>query len=119
VPIEVPRLRAKDYMEDFINPEEYLEEQKQKIEADREKLKKHPPEPVQDVLAFLLENAPAREVGAADLSIIREEGYYFVPQMQTKIMNEGWASYWHSRLMTEKRGRPQSRSSTTPRTTRA
>ncbi len=56
--IVVPRLRAKDYMEDFINPEEFLEEQKKKIESDREKLKKYPPEPVQDVLAFLLDNAP-------------------------------------------------------------
>ena len=26
---------------------------------------------------------------------------YFVPQMQTKIMNEGWASYWHMRIMRE------------------
>ena len=33
---------------------------------------------------------------------IREEAYYFAPQWQTKIMNEGWATYWHSRLMTEK-----------------
>src|SRR5690606_9844644 len=38
----------------------------------------------------------------AILTIIRDEAYYFLPQMQTKIMNEGWASYWHSRLMTEK-----------------
>jgi len=37
-----PRLRAKDYMESFINPEEYLEEQKKKIEAEREKAKKFP-----------------------------------------------------------------------------
>jgi len=36
------------------------------------------------------------------LEVIREEAFYFVPQMQTKIMNEGWATYWHSRLMTEK-----------------
>jgi stage V sporulation protein R len=36
------------------------------------------------------------------LSVIREEAYYFLPQMQTKIMNEGWASYWHSKLMTER-----------------
>ena len=34
------------------------------------------------------------------LGIIREEAYYFLPQMQTKIMNEGWASYWHSKIMT-------------------
>jgi stage V sporulation protein R len=100
--VEVPRLRAKDYMEDFINPEEFLEEQKKKIEADREKLKKYPTEPVQDVLAFLLENAPLERWERLVLSIIREEAYYFVPQMQTKVMNEGWASFWHSRLMTER-----------------
>ena len=34
------------------------------------------------------------------LSIIREEAYYFAPQGQTKIMNEGWASFWHSTIMT-------------------
>ena len=31
---------------------------------------------------------------------MREEAYYFAPQGQTKIMNEGWASYWHSTIMT-------------------
>jgi stage V sporulation protein R len=36
------------------------------------------------------------------LSIVRAEAYYFVPQGMTKIMNEGWASYWHSKMMTEK-----------------
>jgi stage V sporulation protein R len=36
------------------------------------------------------------------LSIIREEAYYFAPQGQTKIMNEGWASYWHSTIMTRR-----------------
>ena len=34
--------------------------------------------------------------------MIREEAYYFLPQRQTKIMNEGWASYWHSTIMTQK-----------------
>jgi stage V sporulation protein R len=48
----------------------------------------------------LLENAPLERWERAILSIVREEGYYFVPQMQTKIMNEGWASYWHSKMMT-------------------
>ena len=102
--IEVPRLRAKDYMEDFINPEEFLEEQKKKIEADREKLKKHPPEPVQDVLAFLLENAPLEKWERLILSIIREEGYYFVPQMQTKVLNEGWACVAPDSLVYTERG---------------
>ncbi|MGC4092347.1 MAG: SpoVR family protein [Polyangiaceae bacterium] len=62
---------------------------------------KHPAQPEQDVLLFLMENAPLERWERAILGIVREEAYYFVPQMQTKIMNEGWASYWHSRLMTE------------------
>jgi stage V sporulation protein R len=33
--------------------------------------------------------------------VIRDESYYFAPQGQTKIMNEGWATYWHSQLMTK------------------
>ena len=36
------------------------------------------------------------------LAIVRDEAYYFAPQGQTKIMNEGWASYWHSTIMTER-----------------
>ena len=33
------------------------------------------------------------------LAIVREEMLYFLPQMQTKIINEGWASFWHYRIM--------------------
>src|SRR5688572_2101200 len=99
--VEVPRLRAKDYMEEFINPEEYIEEQKKKIEDERARKKgKHPVEREQDVLLFLMENAPLERWERAILGIVREEAYYFAPQMETKIMNEGWASYWHSRMMT-------------------
>src|SRR5690606_25415845 len=29
------------------------------------------------------------------------ESYYFSPQGQTKILNEGWATYWHSLMMTK------------------
>ncbi len=100
--VEVPRLRAKDYMEDYINPEEYIEEQKQKILDAREQQKNFPAEPVKDVLHFLLEHAPLERWERVILGVMREEAYYFVPQMQTKVMNEGWASYWHSKLMTER-----------------
>ena len=33
--------------------------------------------------------------------MIREEMLYFVPQLRTKTINEGWASFWHSRIMRE------------------
>jgi stage V sporulation protein R len=99
---EVPRLKSKDYMESFINPVEYLEEQRKKIEAEREKTTKFPEHSERDVLLFLLEHAPLDRWEREVLEIVREEAYYFAPQWQTKIMNEGWATYWHSRLMTEK-----------------
>ncbi|MEZ4227718.1 MAG: SpoVR family protein [Polyangiaceae bacterium] len=99
--IEVPRLRAKEYMEDFINPEDYIEGQRKKLLDEQKKQRQFPPEPRRDVLRFLLEHAPLEKWERTVLAVIREEAYYFVPQMQTKIMNEGWASYWHSRMMTE------------------
>jgi stage V sporulation protein R len=100
--VEVPRLRAKSYMDHFINPEEYLSEQKRAIERARsQKRGKIPREPVQDVLKFLFDHAPLERWERVVLGIIRDEAYYFSPQIQTKIMNEGWASYWHSKMMTE------------------
>ena len=88
---EIPRLKAKDYMESFINPEEYLEEQRQKIEAEKEREKKFPARPERDILQFLIEHAPLERWERDILEIIREEALYFTPQMQTKVMNEGWA----------------------------
>ncbi|HXK17645.1 MAG TPA: SpoVR family protein, partial [Polyangiaceae bacterium] len=103
--IEVPRMRAKDYMEEFINPSEYIEEQKKKLEAERDKDRgRFPTQREQDVLAFLLENAPLERWERAILSIVRDEGYYFVPQMQTKIMNEGWACVAPETLVFTERG---------------
>ncbi len=32
------------------------------------------------------------------MEIIRETALYFSPQIRTKVMNEGWASYWHEKL---------------------
>ena len=100
--VEVPRLRSKDYMEPFINPQEYIEQQKKKLEEIRDRDKRFPEHPERDVLMFLLEHAPLERWEREVLAIVREEAYYFVPQMQTKIMNEGWASYWHSKIMTER-----------------
>ena len=58
--------------------------------------------PERDVLGFLLEKAPLKSWQRNVLEIVRDEAYYFAPQGMTKIMNEGWATYWHSRIMTEK-----------------
>jgi len=93
----------RDYMEKFINPPELIAQAKAEA-AERQKFERRhfPPEPVRDVLKFLLNYAPLESWQQDVISIVREEAYYFAPQGMTKIMNEGWASYWHSKLMTEK-----------------
>jgi stage V sporulation protein R len=61
-----------------------------------------PEEPDKDVLLFVAEHGPEIEDWQRDvIEIVRSEMLYFVPQMQTKIMNEGWAAYWHLRIMRE------------------
>ncbi len=57
-----------------------------------------PPHPERDLLWFLATYAPLDAWQQDVLQIIREESYYFYPQFLTKILNEGWASYWHAEL---------------------
>lgn len=58
--------------------------------------------PQRDIMKFLMDNAPLKEWQADIIGILREEAYYFLPQRMTKIMNEGWASYWHEEIMAKK-----------------
>ena len=88
---DVPRFAAKDYMESYINPEAFLQEQRQRMIEESQRQRKFPVQPERDVMAFLLEHAPLESWEADILSIVREESYYFAPQGQTKILNEGWA----------------------------
>ena len=97
---KVPKMKAKAHMQGFINPPAFVKQQLEKMREDVKKKKCVPEEPEKDVLKFLIEFAPLEPWQRDILTIIRDEAYYFVPQRQTKIMNEGWASYWHSRMMT-------------------
>ena len=98
---EPDRLPAKDYMDPFINPPEELARQRAAHEKKRaDQRRAFPPSPTRDVLLFLLRHAPLEDWQSDVLSIIRDESYYFAPQAMTKVMNEGWATYWHSKLMT-------------------
>ena len=72
-------------------------EVKEEVPADLREKKISSP---RDIMFYLLENAPLEEWEADILGILRDEAYYFLPQRLTKIMNEGWASYWHSHIMT-------------------
>ena len=85
-----------------MNPPSAIEAERKRLREEREKQPTFPEEPRKDVLAFLIDHAPLEDWKRDILSVVREEAYYFAPQRQTKIMNEGWASYWHSKIMTEK-----------------
>ena len=98
------KFQSKEYMDSFINPPAVLKQEARKRESEKEKAKSlsFPEQPERDVLLFLLEFAPLKPWQYDVLAIIREEAYYFAPQGQTKIMNEGWASFWHSTIMTQR-----------------
>lgn len=56
--------------------------------------------PTYDVMGFLVDRASVEPWQREILRMVRAEAYYFMPQRMTKIMNEGWASLWHSRILT-------------------
>lgn len=63
---------------------------------------KFPIHPEKDLLLFIENYSHELEDWQCDiLTMMREEMLYFWPQLETKIMNEGWASYWHQRIMRE------------------
>ncbi|PLT33693.1 SpoVR family protein [Bacillus sp. V5-8f] len=66
------------------------------------KKKKFPPQPEKDLLLFIEQYSRELTAWQRDiLTMMREEMLYFWPQLETKIMNEGWASYWHQRILRE------------------
>lgn len=58
-----------------------------------------PPHPEKDLVWFLSEYSNLEPWQQKIFQIVRRESYYFYPQHRTKILNEGWASYWHAELM--------------------
>ena len=92
----------RSYLRGYVNPKEFVEAEQKKLEEEAQRKKRFPERPVRDVLLFLLEHAPLEGWEVDCVEIVRDEAYYFAPQGQSKIMNEGWASYWHSTIMTER-----------------
>ena len=75
-------------------------------------LDEHPagslPQPEYDLLWFIAHYAPDMEDWERDIFLaVREESFYFYPVFACQIMNEGWASYWHARLLREADFLPQ------------
>lgn len=106
-----PKMLASDYEDDeeetIEQKTEYadlwdLDEKETEPKPLWKKIKKFPPKPEKDLLLFIEQNSRELEEWQRDiLTMMREEMLYFWPQLETKIMNEGWASYWHQRIMRE------------------
>lgn len=102
--LEAGRIPVKrDYMERFINPPAWVEKRRARIRAELEEKKLREAteleRPQKDLLQFLMKHGRLEDWQKDLIALVREESYYFVPQIQTKVMNEGWASYWESKIM--------------------
>ncbi|KTD26958.1 SpoVR family protein [Legionella israelensis] len=73
--------------------------QKKKMDENGRK-KRFPEEPQENILYFIEKNAPLLEPWQREIvRIVRKVAQYFYPQGQTKVMNEGWACFWHYTLL--------------------
>ena len=65
-------------------------------------VKRFPEEPQENILYFIEKNAPLLEPWQREVvRIVRKVAQYFYPQRQTQVMNEGWATFWHHRLLNQ------------------
>lgn len=79
-----------------------IDDRNVKKDRQKKKGKKFPPQPEKDILLFIEQYSRELDEWQRDiLTMMREEMLYFWPQLETKIMNEGWASYWHARIIRE------------------
>ncbi|WP_019153421.1 SpoVR family protein [Robertmurraya massiliosenegalensis] len=78
-------------------------DKKNEPQSSKKKIKrKFPPQPEKDLLLFIESYSRELTEWQRDiLTMMREEMLYFWPQLETKIMNEGWASFWHQRILRE------------------
>ncbi len=79
-----------------------LDEKDGKRPKRKKRKKPFPPQPEKDLMLFIEQYSRELTDWQRDiLTMMREEMLYFWPQLETKIMNEGWASYWHQRILRE------------------
>ncbi|MBP9722043.1 MAG: SpoVR family protein [Gammaproteobacteria bacterium] len=75
---------------------------KEAVSTDLTEKKRFPEEPQENLLYFFEKHAPLLEPWQREIiRIIRKTGQYFYPQRQTKVMNEGWATFWHYTLIND------------------
>lgn len=92
--------RREEYLQSQINELWHMLpkiQDKNKIEEER-----FPKEPQENLLYFIEKNAPLLEPWQREIvRIVRKIAQYFYPQRQTKVMNEGWATFWHYTILNQ------------------
>lgn len=79
------------------DPFQSVHRRKEWVSPDLDKVPLYPEE---DILVFIRDHNPQFAEWEKDLlTIVHEQAQYFIPQIETKIMNEGWASFWHKRIL--------------------
>jgi stage V sporulation protein R len=111
------RERYPEYVEDPAFNDDTFRQRFHQLPGDERPPRQHeprqraslPPQPERDLLWFIAQYAPELEGWERDIFLaVREESFYFYPVFACQIMNEGWASYWHARLLREADFIPQS-----------
>jgi stage V sporulation protein R len=87
-------------LEEFEPPVDPFRSIHRRIDQPTPDLRKVPLYPDEDLLSFIRDhNSQLSEWERDLLTIVHKQAQYFVPQIETKIMNEGWASFWHKRIL--------------------
>ena len=87
-------------MEEFEPPADPFRAIHRRAEPQSPDLDKVPLYPDEDLLIFIRDHNPQLAEWEKDLlTIVHNQAQYFMPQIETKIMNEGWASFWHKRIV--------------------
>ncbi|ADZ19633.1 stage V sporulation protein R [Clostridium acetobutylicum] len=94
---EIRNKIIQDYNSSY-KPRSIIEPYEKPVEPD---LSKIPLEPEDDIIYFIENYGNLQEWERNVIEIVRRETAYFIPQIETKIMNEGWASFWHYTILNE------------------
>lgn len=103
---EIERYNSSIHENDVMGEDVFFAEIKHKhpeFEALYQKSLKDKPTERRDLSQFLLEhseflNKDENQWMKSVIQVVRNTSLFFQPQIRTKIMNEGWASYWHEQL---------------------
>jgi stage V sporulation protein R len=111
IKLQISRIAGEKKISDKVRANQLMEEYHKKLEnrsilepyikPEPPNVSKIPLEPEDDIMYFIIKYGDLEEWEKNILEIVREETLYFIPQIETKIMNEGWASYWHYTLLNE------------------